>query len=317
MACEGGLACIGSGGCVEAMTIGAVGTVLTVGADGTPQFLTAADDQTAAEVPYTPGTITGVNNVQDAIDAIDCEYIADCIGAQVAPSAGIEYDDALNVFRIARSADAENFLEQRADGLYVTTDCETVQDCIGDAVAAERGLSYDDVANTFSVAISAIAENRLTQETDGLHVLDVDVAQVTDVFVANAVGAFNFTGASPTQYDAIDQSVVINNIDATRNMRIIFSATGSMFVYGISAASDIDHVLDLLVDGTIVKETYTQNDRAAGSIENGAALTTTHVFSIPPGGSATVRMHLYNNVYVGGFTQHISRVDYAWEGVLS
>lgn len=289
---------------------------MTWGASG-PGWAAAADDQTAAEVPYTPGTITGVNNVQDALDAITCEYIADCIGTHVDPSAGIEYDDALNVFRIARSADALNILEQRADGLYVTTDCEAVQDCIGLAVAAERGISYDDAANTFSVAISAIAENRLTQEADGLHVLDVDVAQVSDVFVANANGVFSFTGASPTQYSAIDQSIVINNPDATRNMRVIFSATGSMFVYGISAASDIDHVLDLLVNGTIVKETYTQNDRAAGSIENGAALTTTHVFSIPPGGSATVRMHLYNNVYVGQFTQHISRVDYVWEGILS
>lgn len=43
MACESGLACLSASGCVEPLANGAVGTIMTVGADGTPQWA-ASDD---------------------------------------------------------------------------------------------------------------------------------------------------------------------------------------------------------------------------------------------------------------------------------
>lgn len=76
MACEGGIACVGTGGCIEAMPDGALGQVLTWGAAG-PSWAASADDQTAAEVPLTATGDIAATNVQDALAELDTEKLSE------------------------------------------------------------------------------------------------------------------------------------------------------------------------------------------------------------------------------------------------
>lgn len=86
MACEGGIACVGDGGCIEAMPDGTLGQVLTWGAAG-PGWAASADDQTAAEVPFTAAGNIAATNVQAALEELDTEKIA-----SVSTGGGIQGD---------------------------------------------------------------------------------------------------------------------------------------------------------------------------------------------------------------------------------
>ncbi len=59
-----------SGGCVAALANGSVGQVMTIGADGKPAWINSADDQTAAEVTFTPYLSLAATSVQGAIQEI-------------------------------------------------------------------------------------------------------------------------------------------------------------------------------------------------------------------------------------------------------
>jgi hypothetical protein len=58
-----------------------------------------------------------------------------------------------------------NLLTTQPDGLALT--CESVQDCIGEAVAAGNGLEYDDAGNALSADISGDVGNILAFGGDG------------------------------------------------------------------------------------------------------------------------------------------------------
>lgn len=63
------LAGIGSGGCIESIPAGAVGQVLTQGANGV-SWANTADDQTASEVPFSAYNSIASTNVQSAMQEI-------------------------------------------------------------------------------------------------------------------------------------------------------------------------------------------------------------------------------------------------------
>lgn len=69
------LACVGDGGCVESVPAGTLGQVLTQGAAG-PAWAASADDQTAAEVPFTPAGDLVSTTVQAALEELDAEKIS-------------------------------------------------------------------------------------------------------------------------------------------------------------------------------------------------------------------------------------------------
>lgn len=73
MACDH-LACI-DGNCIAEFSNGTVGQALIIGAGGTPIWsASTADDQTAAEVPFTPHQSLQATNVQAAIEEIVDEF---------------------------------------------------------------------------------------------------------------------------------------------------------------------------------------------------------------------------------------------------
>jgi len=84
MACQGGVACIGDGGCIEAIPLGTVGQVFTVTAAGAG-WANTADDQTAAEVTFVPAGNLASTSVQNALVELDTEKLS-----AVATSSGIQ-----------------------------------------------------------------------------------------------------------------------------------------------------------------------------------------------------------------------------------
>lgn len=68
-----------SGGCIASLTNGTPGQIMTIGAGGTPAWAVPSDDQTAAEVPFTPYSSLAATNVQAAIQ----ELLDECCHAAV------------------------------------------------------------------------------------------------------------------------------------------------------------------------------------------------------------------------------------------
>lgn len=128
-------------------------------------------------------TIFGTDGgVFTPIATFGCEDAVACIADVLNPDGGLEFDGT--EFGIKLSAAPGNLLTVDAAGLLAldsTSTCEEIQDCVGSGMAASQGLSYDDGAGTFSVAISATANN--TAVLDGTGVL------VSREAVQDAVGA--------------------------------------------------------------------------------------------------------------------------------
>lgn len=88
----------------------------------------------------------------------------------------------------------DNLAVLDGDGCLLVS-CEAVQDCVGAAMDAARGLSYDDAADEYSAAISPDAGNQLSQLPNGMYVpagsgdtvLYIEVAQVGHGYGALAV----------------------------------------------------------------------------------------------------------------------------------
>ncbi len=69
------IARLGTGGCLESLTNGALGQVLAIGAAG-PEWVNASDDQTAAEVPFTSAGDLAATTVQAALVELDNEKLS-------------------------------------------------------------------------------------------------------------------------------------------------------------------------------------------------------------------------------------------------
>lgn len=104
-----------SGGCVTPIPNGTVGQVLAIGAGGTPVWTAAADDQTAAEVPFSAYDSIASTNVQDAIQEVvdeccpneqssvvdPCEVPAEIFGRNAGLALGWYSPSATNSFNLA------------------------------------------------------------------------------------------------------------------------------------------------------------------------------------------------------------------------
>ena len=155
--------------------------------------------------------------------------------------------------------DADNLMLQvlPADGI----DCEVFNDCVGSAMSASRGLSYDDVVDEFSVAVSADAGNQVTINADGINVpvgaIDPSLGFYlyddfpSGVYVSGGIGTLGWASSVSGLSAAISGFVISNNNPGVVRINKGSDSNGRAAIY-------LDETFIFFGGGEVVYETLVQ-----------------------------------------------------------
>lgn len=263
------IARIGDGGCIESLPNGNVGQVLTIGADGTPHWISAAD----------------------------CEFVQDCVGEALAPGSGIGYNDTTgSLFFDANGLTTDNAptnisvvasTASLGDGGLVSlaTLAQAVVNSFNDSVACA-------VPSTILARSAAAAEEWYPFDSFKHH-STITVAATDD----NNLGANNPSQGNTIAGALTPATINVTNGSACKNQQYLVIASGISVDVFMPNGTNIYVVLapSILLNGiqqnpsnqTNVAYAHTNNSGQLADIE---LCVKPYMFSfvLTPGASATV-----------------------------
>lgn len=129
------------------------------------------------------------------------------------------------------------------------TDCEAVQDCVGAAITAGTGATYNDAGNSISVLPSTDVGNQIVQGGDG-RLFVPPAAFSTCEQIQDCIGTAVGNGQGITYNDAADSFSVCLSADAGN--AVVFGSDGCLYVPTSAAGGTVIQVTDTpTVDLTI------------------------------------------------------------------
>jgi hypothetical protein len=195
---------------------------------------------------------------------------------------------------VVKDPNPDNILTVTAAGVGVT--CESVQDCIGQAIAAGQGATYNDAGNAISVLPSTDVGNQVVSGTDGRLFVPAAGAGVTPVTVTDTPCS-NMTltgnGTAPTPWNISSDPIIAPSTPCAAN-KLTCTPTGLL-------ARQTAPALKRATNGLVTRASVVMGGRTVSQIDQADFTVTTYdtgtavgVWTVNANGSVTVSC---NGVY--------------------
>lgn len=275
MACEGGLACLSTSGCVEALPAGTVGQVLVQGAAGAA-WQTAELHPAASLDPTSNPALTLVAASQ--IAKLDLT-VSGSYSPAVSGLASDNVKAALDELALCRLC-----------SIAPTNTC------------AAGGVGSDYAIKTATLTDGVLTLNGANEHTSINAQLARQVVPITGNFPAQ-----------PARYTLATRDMIMTNPSPCRAMRALIVATFYIdLILETTQLNDGAGIMNLLVDGAFINNATQRTPTIAGYNHTTIGATCSAAVTIPAGASITVTQTVFYQVDNGSFTAPGPQSNLIW-----